>query len=223
MNRQYKLLALLAAATVAACGTPAPRPLGPQGLTALQGKSIAVANTATKPDFVAFTPGKAALGLLGDAAMRREGNRIVADNGIVDPAETIARDLAQALNVSAGTKLAATSTPIASDDGSPSALSPKAAGASLVLYVQTRDWRTWYYTANFNRYRARVLVSADLIDTATQTVVAKAKCDEDSPKAADASPTYDEMLGAGAQRLKQELAKAQVACVATLKRGLLGS
>lgn len=223
MNHQYRFITLLAAATLAACSTPAPRPLGPQALAALKGKSIAIANTATKPDFTVFTPVKAALGLLGEAAMRAEGNRIVAGNGIGDPSEAIARDLAEALNSSAGTKLAAASVPIASDDGSPSTLSPKAAGAGLVLYVQTQDWRTWYYTTNFNRYRARVLVSAQLIDTATQTVVAKAKCDEDSPKAADASPTYDEMLGSGAQRLKQELAKAQVACVTTLKRGLLGS
>jgi hypothetical protein len=39
---------------------------------------------------------------------------------------------------------------------------------------------------------------------------------------ADASPTYGEMVSGGARRLKDELAKAQSACVATLKKGLLG-
>jgi hypothetical protein len=66
-------------------------------------------------------------------------------------------------------------------------------------------------------------VSAALIDVASKTVLAQATCDESSPTSADLSPTYGEMVGAGAQRLKEELTRAQSACVAALKKGLLGS
>ncbi len=207
---------------LSACGTPSPRGLSTQDLTKFKDKSLVVSVPATRPDFTAFTPGKAAFSLLGDVFMRNEGNRIVNDNAIADPAMVIARDLAQALGTSGGPKLATGSLPIVSDDNSPASLSAKASGTGLVMRVRTQDWRTWYYTTNFNRYRARVEVSAELVDTSTQTVVARARCDESSPVSADAAPTYGEMVGAGAQRLKEELARAQSACVSTLKKGLLG-
>jgi hypothetical protein len=211
-----------AVSTLTACGTPSSQGLGPQGLSALKDKTLVIANTATPADFRVFTPTKAFLGLVGDAAMVSEGNRIAAKNAVADPAISIARDLALQLNNAAATRWSPTSVAIASDSGSAAALSAKAADANLVLYVRTLDWRTWYYTTNFNRYRARVEVSAELINTATQTVIASATCDDSSPLSADVSPTYDEIVGAGAQRLKDELARAQLACVATLKRGLLG-
>jgi hypothetical protein len=208
--------------TLIACGTPSPQGLGPQGQAKLKDKTLVIANTASRPDFRAFTPGKAAFSLLGDVVMVSEGNRIATQNALVDPAIAIARDLALQLNNSVGTRWSPTSAAIASDSGSAAALSAKATGANLVLSVRTQDWRTWYYTTNFNRYRARVEVSAELIDTATQAVIAQATCDESSPQSPDASPTFDEMVGTGAQRLKDELARAQSACVAVLKKGLLG-
>ncbi len=216
------VLACLVVWGLTACGTPSLRGLDSQGLVKLKEKSLVVSTPATRPDFIAFTPGKAAFSLLGDVFMRSEGNRIVNENGITDPAHVIARDLAQALSTSVGTTWTAGSAPIMLDSDSPAALSAKAAGAGLVLRVRTQDWRTWYYTTNLNRYRARVEVSAELIDTSIQTVVAQASCDETSPSSADSAPTYDEMVGTGARRLKDELARAQSACVATLKKGLLG-
>jgi hypothetical protein len=212
-----------AVSVLAACGTPAPQGLGAQGLPRLKDKSLAIVNTVSAPDFTAFTPGKAAFSLLGDVAMRKEGNEIVGQNAVADPAVAIARDLAQMLNNSVGTRWTPGSAPIVSNEGSASALSSRAAGANLLLMVRTTDWRIWYYTTNFNRYRARVEVVAELIDTTSQTVLAKASCDESSPQSADASPTYSEMLADGAKRLKDELARAQSACVATLNKGLLGS
>lgn len=211
------------ALSLTACGTPSPQALAAQSLTRLEGKSLMVALPAARPDFTAFTPGKAAFSFLGDVAMRSEGNRIVAGNAIADPAVSIGRDLALGLGASAGVKPVAAAAPIVSDDESPAAVAAKATGASLVLWVRTRDWRTWYYPSNFNRYRARVEVSAALIDVASKTVLAQATCDESSPTSADLSPTYGEMVGAGAQRLKEELTRAQSACVAALKKGLLGS
>jgi hypothetical protein len=216
------LLSSLALA-LPACGTPSPQAVGAQSLARLKDKSLVVAMPAARVDFTAFTPGKAAFSFLGDVAMRSEGNRIVADNAIADPALSIGRDLAQELGASAGVRPVAAAAPITSSDESPAAVAAKAAGAGLVLWVRTKDWRTWYYPSNFNRYRARVEVFAALIDVASKTVLAQATCDESSPTSADASPTYGEMVGAGAQRLKEELARAQSACVATLKKGLLGS
>jgi hypothetical protein len=222
MARHQLGLAFFVALGLTACGSPSPRSSNSQPLSRIKDKSLVVSIPSTRPDFRAFTPGKAGFSLVGDVFMRSEGNRIVNDNAVADPTIAIARDLAQALGDSGGPRLAAGSAPIVSDNDSPAALSAGVSGAALVMRVRTRDWRTWYYTTNFNRYRARVEVSAELIDTSTQTVVAKARCDESSPISADASPTYDEMVGAGAQRLKDELARAQSACVLALKKGLFG-
>jgi hypothetical protein len=212
---------LLVALGLGACSSTQLRPLGSQSATALRGKSVVTAAPATPHDFTAFTPGKAVLGWLGEQAMRSEGNRIVIENGIADPAQAVARELSEALAVAIGVKPLAGAASIASDERAPSVLSAKAGGAGLVLYVQTLDWRTWYHVTNFNRHRARLEMSADLIDTSTQAVVARAKCEQESPASVDVSPTYDEMVGAGAQRLKKELAQAQAACVLSLQQSLL--
>jgi hypothetical protein len=209
--------------TLVGCSTPAPTPLTAQGIAGLKGKSLSVVIPASKTNFTAFTPGKAAFGLLGDQAMQAEGKRIVSENNVIEPTEPLAQALATALRTRLGSPAPASIAVSQLDDSAAAAISAQAGNNQLVLYVQTHDWRTWYYTGNFSRYRARIDVSARLIDATTKTEIARARCDEDSPKVADASPTYDEMTGAGAQRLKQELAKAQAACVATLQKGLLGS
>jgi hypothetical protein len=212
---------LLATVTLlSGCGSQ-PKAVGLRGKEALKGKTLAIATPSSAPDFTYFSPGKVALGIPGEAWMRAAGARIVVENRIADPAVAVAGELAQSFHAALGTVHAANA--IESDDRSPSVLSAKAAGAGLVLYTQTYDWRMWYYTTNFNRYRARVVVSATLVDTTTQKVLGSAKCDEQSPNSPDVSATSEEMVADGAKRLKQELATAQAACVARLKQRLLGS
>jgi len=225
---RWKTNARMAAASsllllVVACGTSSPQGLGAPSKDKLQGQTLVVANTSKQADFRSFTPGKAAFSLLGDVAMVSEGNRIATQNGLADPSVAIARELAQEFNAAAGTRWNPSSVALAADSRSAAVESAKAAGADVVLYVRTHDWRTWYYTTNFNRYRARVEVSAELVHVGTQTVLAQATCDESSPQSPEGSPTYNEMVGAGAQRLKEEVARAQSACVLALKKGLLGS
>lgn len=72
------------------------QPINEKSLSGLKSQSIV--QTARKaPDFAAMTAGKAAFAVLGALAMIGEGNRIVADNKVIDPAESVAAGLAAAL------------------------------------------------------------------------------------------------------------------------------
>src|SRR5204862_4244006 len=80
------------------CAGPQVAPLTPAGAEALRGRDMIVL-LREKPSFGAMTVGTAALigGALGGAMTISEGNRIVAENGIDDPAARIAQALAAEL------------------------------------------------------------------------------------------------------------------------------
>jgi hypothetical protein len=221
MRYENTLLTLCAAVALTSCGTRPAQPLSPHVLTAIKNQPIFVAAAKSQPNFTAFTPGKAAFGLIGSLGMTSVGNQIVAENAIANPAAIIATGLTQELRAAVGSKLAPAAA-VVLEDASIAKVAGQAGGVGLALVVRTRDWGVFYYPGNFNRYRANIKMQAELIDAATRIVVAKAGCEEASPHSADVSPTYDEMMASGAQRLKQELVSAQTACVATLQQRLLG-
>src|SRR4051794_10640443 len=98
------LIAPLAAVSLlAGCTTITHTPLAKDASQQLQGKTLGVAQYPMA-DFAAFTPGKAAFGALGGAAMVAEGNGIVKDYAIPDPATAIAEGLARKLSSARGMK-----------------------------------------------------------------------------------------------------------------------
>ncbi len=213
--RMFGLLA--AAAALSACTTVQHSPLSSDASAALSGKRV-VLTQYKAPDFTAMTPTKAAFGLLGAAAMISEGNQLVKDNGIVDPALAIADGLGQRLVQARSVNLQPAASTAASDELS--ALLGQAKGADYLLDVKTLNWMFSYYPSAWGSYRVTYQGRLRLIDVASGKVAAESMCatvqgDDAKP------PSQDQLLADKAALLKSYLAKASVACVDVLAKDVI--
>ena len=189
-----------------------------QALSAVRNQKV-VYTVRDKPNFMAMTPPKAALGLLGVAAMVLEGNQIIAENNVPDPAGAIANDLAGAMRSSHGVQVLG--QPLRIDSEDPLHIADLAKGrARYVLDVQTSGWKIAYRPTDWTHYHVMYSAKARLIDVDARSVIAEASCRQHPDSNADA-PTYDEMVAGGAARLKAELAALGAACTASIGRDML--
>jgi hypothetical protein len=192
-------------------------PLSKDSSQALQGKAIVRTEYAT-PDFAAMTPGKAAFAILGAALMISEGNSIVKDNEIPDPAVVISKDLAKRLESARSVKIV--EKPVSAKADDVSALVASGQVGDYVLDVKTLNWMFGYYPTNWSGYRVMYTARLRLIDTKTSAVVAETACK--STQGNDATPpSKDQLLENKAALLKELLGKAAVECVDTLAKDAL--
>ncbi|CAB3859501.1 hypothetical protein LMG26854_03396 [Achromobacter aegrifaciens] len=204
--------------TLGACTTVKHAPISQDSLSKLEGKSIVSARYG-QPDFTAFTAGKAAFAMLGAGAMVTEGNAIVKENGIEDPAIAISAGLQNKLASLKNTTAVQASGVAAKDDVATVVAASQ--GGDFVLDVKTLTWMFNYYPTDWAHYRVSYTARLRLIDAATKTVVAESACagvqgDDENP------PTKDQLLENGAGLLKDYLAKAGEACTEVLARDVLG-
>ena len=210
--------AAMALAGLSACTTVAHMPLTPDSSARLQGKTVTSTQYPT-PDFVSFTAGKAAFALIGAAAMISEGNQIVKDNAIDDPAQGIARGLtdrlvaARAMKTVAGDRSAARSDEVG-------ALVTMYPGADYIVDVKTLNWMFNYYPSDWAHYRVTYGARVRLIDAASKKVVAETMCntvqgDDKKP------PDKDQLLENRAALLKTYLQQGAAACIDVLSRDML--
>ncbi|MFC4161198.1 hypothetical protein [Chitinimonas lacunae] len=172
-----------------------------------------------KPSFVAMTPGSAALGILGAAAMISQGNSIIRENKVADPADSIAADVAKLLSEQHGTRFV--TSPISVNSNNVAQIATAVSGkARFVVDVETLDWSFVYFPTDWSHYRVSYRARARVIDADSKTVIAEGACQRMPDQAANA-PTYDELLAAEATLLKKELALAAEACVKTLRTEML--
>jgi hypothetical protein len=185
-------------------------PVDSKSLVSLQGATTA-ASQREKPSFSAMTAGKAMFGMIGAAAMISQGNSIVKENGIEDPAayigEKLLADLASAnsLQVVKRKDVVASGTDVAK-------LSKQYADVGLLVDVQTINWSFAYFPTDWTHYRVIYSAKFRLIDTKRAKIIADGFCariPDDSPEA----PTGDQLLENNAARLKQELQTAADHCV----------
>ena len=170
---------------------------------ALRHRTLAV-RTGSTPSFYADTPGRRTFGLLGVIAMMREGNRLVADYHLEDPAGQLSLDLVKALasrnDMRTGTRDA----------------------ADLLLDVQTINWDFRPYRNNpdnlFVVYSARI----SLVERRGGTVLASGKCRSRRDSEGD-SATLNELLADGAKRLQTELREAANECAQRMKDDTLSA
>ena len=174
--------------------------------------------TRDKPSFAAMTAGKAAFAILGAAAMISEGNGIIADNQVDDPATAISLGLMKALESSHGTKSVGTAMKVEGDDVDKIAASAKE--VQFVVDVQTMNWSFVYFPTDWSHYRVIYSAKARLIDTKARTVLAEGACSRVPEDKANA-PTYEDLVGNGAAGLKKELNFAVGECIQTLKMAML--
>jgi hypothetical protein len=178
-----------------------------------------VAVTVRKlPDFAILAPSNAMFGALGGLSAVAEGNKVVAANGVTDPAAAIAQELAGALHDTQGSQPVAGSVPVDSRD--PSRVAAQARGkARFVIDVETRAWNMTYFPTDWAHYQVFYLAAARLIDTDTGGILAESGC-KLAPETNAGAPTYDDMLAGGAARLKTTLAAAGATCAAQFKRDM---
>lgn len=212
MNR--KTLTLLVAVVVCGCTTTNDltdnSSLSPQLIPTLEAKTVALSRHEP-PAFVAFTPGKAMYGMVGVASQLSSGDKIVEQHRIEDPAPDIARTLADALAERYNMVVDTEQNDAPLTTGNVRKISAHYATADFIVDVYTKEWMFQYYPGNFNRYRVLYSTRFRLINTETQSVIARGSCKRDPQQRKD-SPGYDELLANNAALIKAQLADAASFC-----------
>jgi hypothetical protein len=215
MNR---ILCCLGAFALSGCMSVKPVQAPADAVNALQGQPLTVV-TYVRPDFAAMTYGKAMIGgLLGAGLMISDGNTVVRENDIPDPALAIETKLtpliADRLKASGTTRIA--DRDAKRDDEA--SLSKDAGSKGVVLDIETINWMFVYFPFDWSHYRVMVVARARLIDANIGKRIAQAPCQYKSED--KTSPTYDQMLDSKAALLKTMLAAAGSFCADTMAKSL---
>jgi hypothetical protein len=223
-----KIVAIcIGAAALSGCVSMKNAPVSIAALKPYQGQNLTIV-TYKKSDFVAMTQSLALTsglfgavgGLVGGSIAADNGNKLVVDDAIPDPALDISTRLApevQAALQPSGVKSLADVDPKMVDEA---ALSKFVGSSGIVFDVQTVNWQFIYYPFSAH-YRVTMAMRARLIDAKTGKRLAQAPCayfpDEKDP------PTYDEMLADHGVKLKAMLQAATETCFDTMHKALLSN
>jgi hypothetical protein len=209
----FRLVVVAAALVLPGCASVQKIPMNPSSAQALKDKEIALAERA-KPDFAATTPSRGAFGMIGAAVTISEGNKLIRQHGIEDPALYIGKALAVELQDRYSARLSPKGAPTASDEVDEVVKS--ANGADLVLDVRTLNWSFMYFPTSWGRYRVIYSARLRLVDVKDGKVLAEGGCAR-VPDEADSAPSYDELMANSAARLKQELRIAAEHCISEFR------
>jgi hypothetical protein len=209
----FRFLLVVVAATTAGCVSVQQIPMSAASVEEIKDKEIALSQRV-RPDFAATTPARAAFGGLGAAMTINEGNKIIRENGVEDPALYIAQTLASDLQGRYKTRLSPKGAPVASDEVGE--LVKNANGSDLVLDIRTINWSFVYFPTSWGKYRVIYSARLRLVDAKSGRVLAEGGCHR-VPEQTAQSPTYDELVANSAARLKQELRTAADFCISEFK------
>jgi hypothetical protein len=212
-GRMFRFLLVVVAAITAGCVSVQKIPMSASSVEEIKDKEIALSQRA-RPDFAATTPARAAFGGLGGATTISEGNKIIKENGVEDPAMYIAHILASDLEGRYNTKLSPKGAPVASDEVAD--LVKNANGSDLVLDIRTINWSFVYFPTSWGKYRVIYSARLRLVDAKSGRVLAEGGCHRVPEQSAQA-PSYGELLADSAARLKQELKTAAEFCISEFK------
>jgi len=218
MTHLLRLCAVALSLGLTACVSTQKVPLRPEQASSLRGQTV-IASQHPKPTFAAVTPGKAAFGMIGAAAMMAEGNAQIRNNQVGDPAEQIGRELAATLASKLGMKVVPGGGRVASGDQA-AAVARAYPDARYVVDVRTINWSCAYYPFGWGSYRVIYSAKLRLIDTQTAAVLCEgfySRIPNDQSKAF----SYDELMNHQAAGLKAELGKAAQEAVAFFRGEIL--
>jgi hypothetical protein len=190
-------------------------PLADPTASTLAGKTLAITRRGEKPSFVAGTAGKATFALLGVAAMVSEGNRIVNENRIADPADIVEGALVPALVKQFGVQLLPGGSDAITPGNHLQQIIEAKPGADLILDIRSIGWNFNYYPTRWGTYWIGYGVQVQLIDVKSATVLSEMPCGGNTQKNA-AAPSKEAMLENGAQLLKDTLAALSWTCARML-------
>ncbi|MES2300055.1 MAG: hypothetical protein V4582_23665 [Pseudomonadota bacterium] len=203
----------MSAILLTACASVRKQPIAAADLATLKQETLANTSRA-KPSFVGMTAGNAAFALVGALAAISSGNDLIAANKVADPADAIAQGLANSLAATHQTRSVAQRVAVSADDAAAVAAAAKP-NARLVLDVQTLGWGFNYFPTDWTHYRVMYSAKARLIDTRDAKVLAEGFCNR-MAQTNEGAPNYEELTANEASGLKQQLAQAASACVASL-------
>lgn len=212
-----RLVVVAATLGMAGCVSVQQIPMNASSAEALKDKEIALSERA-RPDFAATTPGRGAFGMIGAAVTISEGNKLVKEHGIEDPALYIGKSLAADLHGRYSTRLSLKGAPVASDEVGD--LVKNANGSALLLDVRTINWSFVYFPTSWGKYRVIYSARLRLVDAKSGKVLAEGSCAR-VPDQTDNAPSYDELIANSAARLKQELRTAADFCIGEFKSKVL--
>jgi hypothetical protein len=212
-GRMFRFLLVVVAATSAGCVSVQQIPMSAASIEQIKDKEIALSQRV-RPDFAATTPARAAFGGLGAGIIISEGNRIIKENGVQDPAVYIAHTVASDFQGRYNTRLSPKGAPVTSDEVAD--LVKNANGSDLVLDIRTINWSLVYFPTSWGKYRVIYSARLRLVDAKSGRVLAEGGCHR-VPEHSAQSPTYDELVTNSAARLKQELKTAADFCIGEFK------
>ena len=225
MTNFKRAICVLAALPLCGCVSMKAAPVSQSALSPYQGQTLTVV-TYRKSDFVAMTQTLALSaglfgavgGLVGGSIATDNGNKLVADDAIPDPALEISAkvrpQIEGLLKPSSENTLTEVDTKLVDE----AALSKAAGNRGVVFEVQTINWGFIYMPFSI-RYKATMNLRARLIDANTGKRIAQAPCTYASEE--DGAPTYDEMVADQGARLKALLSAGTAACLETVQKSLV--
>ncbi len=200
-STMYLKLALFAmAALISGCASVNTVVPTKADLARLQGQTLAV-KTGEPSSFVLSTP-ENNRSFMRAATMTREGNEIVANSRVPDPAQAIAVGVAQRLEKAYGSQTSLGSAP-----------------AKWTLEVKTTNWGLFFTDSDKTKYGVVYSATFRLIDTQRGAVVASFYCVPRKVHATIAERGV--FLDQSAQGLKNALSQVSEECVKTITNEVL--
>ncbi len=179
-------------------------------LPTLKGKSI-VQVQRESPTFVAMTSGKGMFALAGVAAAAAEGNQLVKNNQIKDPALSIGESVSAALVANYGLVDKGQSDAVL-DTNDIAQIATQAEDSDYALDVATNGWSFIYDGFRFSEYIVGCSVKLRMIDVQKAKPIAEGICAYDTKTAGKPNVSYETLLENDAAYIKQTLADASKFC-----------
>ncbi len=217
--RHLAVLGVLVA-TVGCASTETVRLADNPGVS-LAGKQLHSTREAP-PSFLAMTPIHGGLAAFGAMAAFSEGDTLVVQEGIENPANMIEDAIARHLR--SRHNAAGSGRALLFDDDKPDDLAAWARQNNvrdLIVDVETNGWGFNYQGFNFSSYTVGYSATFRLIDPATGDVLAQHFCSGGSHDDPEGAPTHDQLLANNAALLKSLLNQRAEACIAEITTQVL--
>jgi len=175
-----------------------------------------------KPNFAATTYGNMMLavltgGILGTIKIIHDGNKIIKDNSIDDPAIMISQKLAQHIGSKYKAKITEENEIVDISSDAEEISKEYRNVADYVLYVRTINWSFGYLAMRTNSFRVIYSAKLNLIDTRNSKIIAEGFCARIPENNGQYFPTYNQLLANEAKILKEELAESVNFCADLFK------
>ena len=204
-----KLLIIISFLSAAGCAGTGSKTVNDSILSSLQGKTLSLI-IHEAPDFLAITPEKNMLNQAGFNAAVTDGNQLVQERGIYDPAGELSRRLAEAIHADYGLVYDADLVK-KSRARDTKALVRLANRRDYALSVETSGW-LFTHNIKHKNYHVKYYATARLIDVGQSRVIWKNSCEYDSLAVGNPLVSYQQLLEDDAAYLKQSLDEASEIC-----------